>query len=479
MMKIRALAVFFVLLLGAAVFADTGSLLILHTSDLHDYIKPGPDNLGGLPYVAGYVASERQKRDDILLLDSGDVMEKGDMVSFKTQSRIMYEAMKKIGYNAGAMGNHDLAYGLDHLRECANLAGMDLLCLNYLDKGGNPYFSSSKIYEVKGTKIGVIGLTTLKGGQYLDLPECGRRLADEATRLKKEAHLVIVIAHIGSGELAQLSVLAPNVDILLGGHTHEVLKEPKIVPETGALIFMAGQYARYVGRLDLVIDKEPRRLSQRDVRLVEMAHDAIAPDSEMLAWIEAEEIKYYPEATEVIGRAEKAILPNDVARFAAEAIKWRSGLDIAFCHTGQVMRSSLPAGDIDANLIFRTGGQRGRDLVTIELTGQQVGAYVTGLMDEKRGRTEWSGFEGKLQANPDTKKWELVSNLEPEKIYTAIMPQIEWETRFERVKQDTPLLKDLGPPKGADITFTEVVVAYLKQITALGKTLDAYLEASH
>ncbi|HOH28762.1 MAG TPA: hypothetical protein PLC40_03720, partial [Candidatus Hydrogenedentes bacterium] len=101
--------------------ADTGKVLILYTSDMHDYIKPGPDNLGGLPYVAGHVASVRETRDDILLFDGGDVMEKGDMVSFTTQSRIMYEAMKKIGYTAGAVGNHDLTYGLDHLRACSEL----------------------------------------------------------------------------------------------------------------------------------------------------------------------------------------------------------------------------------------------------------------------------------------------------------------------------------------------------------------------
>ena len=457
------------------IWADTGSVLLLYTSDLHDYIKPGPDNLGGMPYVAGYVASVRESRDDILLVDGGDVMEKGDMVAHKTQSRIMYEAMRKTGYNAGAVGNHDLAYGEAHLKECAALAGMDILCLNYFNEDGNPWFPPSKVYEVNGVKVGVIGLTNLKGGPYLDLPECGKRLAAESERLKKEAHLVVVIAHIGSGELAQLSPLAPKVDVFVGGHTHELLREPRTVPETGALILMAGQYARHVGRLDITVDLANRGIAKWEGGLVEMAHDAIEPDREMLAWVEEQESILYPEATEVIGRTERNILPNEMSRIAAAALKWYLDADIAFCHTGQIMRSNLPTGDVDINLLFRTGGQRGSDLVRLTLTGAQIQAYITGLIQERRGRTEWAGFEGELNFNRDEDRWDMNSGLEPDKPYHVVMPHKEWESRFERVASRNDLFKELAPPEDLEPTFTQALAAYVKHLTEQGLTLDAYL----
>jgi hypothetical protein len=34
---------------------------------------------------------------------------------------------------------------------------------------------------------------------------------------------------------------------------------------------------------------------------------------------------------------------------AAAALRWRAGADVALCHTATIMRSGLPAGDIDVN----------------------------------------------------------------------------------------------------------------------------------
>lgn len=467
-----------ILCLCLSAWTDTGSVLFLYTSDMHDYIKPGPDNLGGIPYVAGYVASMRKTRDDILLLDSGDVMEKGDMVSFATQSRIMYEAMGKIGYDAGAVGNHDLTYGMDHLKECSALSGMAHLCLNYSDENGNPYFPSSKVFDRNGTRVAVIGLTNLKGGRYLDLPECGKRLAAESARLKAEgAHLVVVVAHIGAGELEQLSAFAPEVDLLLGGHTHDLLREPRVVSGTGALIVMVGQYTRHVGYLDVTVDREKKRISDTDARLVAMAHETVAPDSELLAWIKAEEINHCPEAAEVVGKSKKVILANDMAKIAAEALKWYSRADAAFCHPAQIMRSSLPAGDIDNNLLFRTGGQRGSELVLAELTGAQIAGYLSGLFQERRGQTEWAGFEGELNFDREANAWRLAGNLDAAKRYKVVMPRLEWDTRFQGVAGESPVFKDLGEPAKLDFTFTRAVSAFVKKLTEQGKTLDAYLES--
>ncbi|OQB40417.1 MAG: Endonuclease YhcR precursor [Candidatus Hydrogenedentes bacterium ADurb.Bin179] len=456
--------------------ADTGKVLILYTSDMHDYIKPGPDNLGGLPYVAGHVASVRETRDDILLFDGGDVMEKGDMVSFTTQSRIMYEAMKKIGYTAGAVGNHDLTYGLDHLRACSELSGMDHLCLNYYDESGTPYFPASKIYEVNGAKVGVIGLTTIKGGSFLDLPECGNRVAAEAARLKQEgAHLVVVIAHVGSSDLAKLAPLAPEVDLFFGGHNHEVLKEPRPVPETGALILMAGQYARYVVHMEVTLDLDAKRILDRQMALVAMEQDKISLDKDMMAWVHEEELKYCPEASEVVGSSNTDILPNRMARVAAEALKRQSGADAAFCHPGQIMRSSLPAGDIDANLLFRTGGQRGSEVVQTELTGEQIQAYLGGLAQERKGQTEWAGFRAEIRYNRKADQWTAATDLEPSKRYKVVLPKLEWDSRLKCLQEKVPSLAGLGEPSTLELTFTRALVAYVKDVTAQGKTLDAHL----
>src|SRR3954471_16084337 len=95
--------------------ADTARLLILHTNDLHDHARVGDDGQGGLPFIAGYVKQVRAERHDVLLLDGGDVTEKGDMVSHKSGETLMWELMRRMSYDAVTPGNHDEDAGRDGL----------------------------------------------------------------------------------------------------------------------------------------------------------------------------------------------------------------------------------------------------------------------------------------------------------------------------------------------------------------------------
>ncbi|HEY5553189.1 MAG TPA: metallophosphoesterase, partial [Opitutaceae bacterium] len=96
---LRAAAVFLLgLFLLPWIAAETASLLILHTNDIHDHVRAGDGGLGGLPYVAGYIRQVRSERDDVLVLDAGDVAEKGDLVAHRTHSKMTYELLRRIGY---------------------------------------------------------------------------------------------------------------------------------------------------------------------------------------------------------------------------------------------------------------------------------------------------------------------------------------------------------------------------------------------
>ena len=465
------------MLVGIALYAaaDTASLLVLYTNDIHDYVKPGPNNVGGLPYLAGYVAARRAERGDVLLLDGGDIMEKGDMVAFKTKSRVTYEAIRKMGYAAGAVGNHDKTHGDEHLRECGEIANMALLSLNYLDKAGNQPFPASTVIEVNDITIGVIGMSRIR----TSLKEEGERLAQEAKRLDKDVHLLVVTAHIGTMELTQLSAMAPEVDLFVGGHSHEVLQTPVVVPDTNAIIVQAGQYAQYMGHLELAVDRDKKKIVWHDGTTVLMCHDTIAPDTEMLAWIEEQEQLVSPEASEVVGRADTFINSNQMASLAAAALKEYAQVDVAFCHAGRVMRSGVFEGDVDVNVLFRTGGQRGRDLLLFELTGAQIETYIAELIEQRRGRTDWAGFSANVEMDSDTRSWAANSTLEPEKTYRVIMPQREWEDRFQRISRDHPRFQDFdeNDMENAPFTFTQALAAYVKTITENGETLNAHIDS--
>ncbi len=468
-----ALACSFALLAFSAL-AETASLLILHTNDLHDHLRPGYEGLGGLPYVSGYVQQVRAERKDVLLLDAGDVMEKGDMLAFTTESLMMYEALGKIGYAAVAIGNHDADHGFKYLRSVqTHVPNIALLCMNWRDKENTPYLPASKVFEVNGVKVGVIGMTVPKGGEFMSIEVCGRALEEEAERLKPETHLQVLVGHLGSKDAEKLSGMAPEIDVVVSGHTHELLEQPLIAKKNGAIIVQAGNYAQHVGRLELSVDLEAKKIVQSKGEVVAMRHDAVPCDQAMAGWVREREQALCPDAARIAGRCDKPVSAPAMARLAAEALLKRSGADIAFCHAGTIIRSGLPKGDIDVNALFVTGGQRGRTILSVEITGKDLETYLLNLMKESKGLTQYAGIMAKSKRSGKDDTWSIKTNLKEGKTYRVVIPELEWKNRFLRVVKNPAASWNPSP---CDFTFTDAVTAYVDKLTKSGGTIDAEAE---
>ncbi|HNR36535.1 MAG TPA: metallophosphoesterase [Candidatus Hydrogenedentes bacterium] len=453
---------------------ETASLLILHTNDVHDHVRTGYEGVGGLPYVAGYVAKAKAERPDVLLLDAGDVTEKGDMAAFASKSLLTYEAMDRIRYDAVTIGNHEAKRGIEYMRECqARMPHVPLLCINWTDKDGALLFPASKIFDVQGVKVAVIGMTLPKTHPLMNTAQTAEALEREAGRLKLESHIQVALCHLGSKAAEELSERAPEVDVFVSAHTHELLKKPVVAKKTGALIVQAGMYARHVGRLELAVDLDAKKIVSFEGEVVEMNGAAVPCDNAMRDWIAAREQELCPEAARIVGHASKPVTADGMAKLAAVAIRKRAGTDIAFCNTGQIMRSPLPKGDIDVNAIFATGGQRGHELIKTRLTGAQIQAYMLGLLREGKGISQWAGFKATIVPGGARSEWGFRTGLKPGKSYSIAMPKLEWDTRFLKVMDKNAVHPPVEP---CDFSFTDAVTAYVEGITKDGKTIDAEVE---
>ena len=269
---LQTLTLVFLLACTATCIAEdrTGKILLLHTNDIHARLKPNDSGQGGLPYVAAYVQQVRQNRRDVLLLDAGDVLAKGNMVSWMTQGRVMYEAMNQIGYDAGVPGNHDFAYGADQLRANMRTATFPLLCANpTLEVTMQP----SAVININGVRVGVIGMTLLSPAA---LEESKALLGREAKRLEQETDLLIALCHLNSKTCLALADAVPEIDVFVSGHSHEVLSQPIVATGSGARIVQAGSLARYVGHWELTVDLDSKRLVGCQGRLVLLPHDTSA-----------------------------------------------------------------------------------------------------------------------------------------------------------------------------------------------------------
>jgi 5'-nucleotidase len=407
-------------------------------------------------------------------LDAGDVTEKGDLVAFRTHSQLTYDLLGKIGYDAITIGNHDLDQGMPALRDYEKRLGRTAyLCLNLTDETGKTPFATSKVFEVNGIKVAVIGMTAPGKSPQMKTKDGARSLQAEATRLAAESDIQVVVCHYGSREAIQVAGMAPEVDVFVSGHSHEIIREPMRAPSTGAIIVQAGSNARNVGKLELTVDTEANRITDMKGELIEMKHGVVPCDAETLAAIQAKEKEMCPEATRIVGRTNKVLTVTQCAKLGATALRMRGNADVAFCHQGRIIRNYLPAGETDVNAIFLTGGQRGNELYRVNLTGAQIEEYLDELLEKGKGISQWDGFDPVIRPNKDAGKWKVKSDLKKDKSYTVIIPKLEWTSRFLNVMKE----KAEGlTPQPCDFTWLDAVVSCLDEAVKKGLTIDAYVE---
>lgn len=438
-------------------FSETSNLILLHTNDIHDHVRPGYNGIGGLAYVAGYIRSVREERDNVIVLDGGDVMEKGDLVAFRDKSAITYEGMAMAGYDAAVPGNHDDAYGFDQLRYCASLMpATKFVAMNLRDESGALIFPASTILEIADLRIGVIGIARPDEDRGETDESLAKQLKQVSESIENEVDLTIVTTHNGSRACQIYSEAAPLVDVFVSGHTHEVLQESKIVDQTGALIVQAGDYAEYVGHVELEVDKETRSLKSYSGRLVEMDHKKIGEYEAVTRMVQDREQELSPEASTHVATSNGKIRGKSISQLAVIGMQQLTGADFAFCHPGQIIRDGFPEGDADVNAVFRTGGQRGYTNVRAHLTGHELKYYVSGLRDTDWGYTLYHSA-----------KFGDVDEVNDETLYAVVMPLKEWDTRFMRLLERTGYSREgQSGPVSAQIPYTEIEQTFTDAVVA-------------
>src|ERR1051325_6916445 len=111
----RRTLVFVLILIGmqaGAWFAAAPAthIVVMHTNDLHGQLLPR-DGVGGIAEIATIIRSAKPD----LILDAGDIST-GTFLADEFKGAPTIQAMNKIGYDAGTIGNHEFAYGQDALR---------------------------------------------------------------------------------------------------------------------------------------------------------------------------------------------------------------------------------------------------------------------------------------------------------------------------------------------------------------------------
>ena len=341
-----------------------------------------PGQVGGFAWLASAVNKIRLERagQTVLLVHAGDTFS-DDLLGNFTQGEAMIRLMNALGYDFLALGNHDFDYGAERTRELAELAKFPMRGANAIDSAsGQPFLGEPfLIRQVRGAKIALLALgyhntpwTTnprnIRGLLFSDGIEAARRYVPE---LRRQANIVIVVSHLGAKIDAILSQEVKGIDLIIGGHSHDLL-EPSATLGRGRIIQAVSDSA-ILG--ESVIQMENGRIIRIAGTGRVLWNDQIEPDPWLAALIEEIRAPYKDRLEEILAVAEEPLLrryksesPFDI--WVGERLIEETGADLAML-PGLGYGISIQAGPVSRELLYTLLPHPAK-LATLKLTGDQI-----------------------------------------------------------------------------------------------------------
>ena len=369
-------------------------LTILHTNDIHGQVSQ-------LTRIATLVRGIRREVEAAggycLYVDGGDSEDTTLLESSLTKGSAMNAILRGAGCDYAALGNAvPIRYGPLPVAELAKYFGRPLLCANFYDEndkmveGLEPY----AIHDFGSFKLGIIGATDPMRTYNTVFHLHAKRPDDILPGLLEEvraqgAQTILLLSHLGLRDDKRIAENVPGIDVLVGGHSHDLLSPPLEI--NGTIVAQAGSHGQVLGRLDLGIDPVTGKVSHFESTHIPV-EETISPDPTTEAVIESEKARVKLLMTQVIATvAESLELADDrecaVGNLLADALLDRvRDAQIAFVISG-LWETGLEAGSLTQGALY-AANRSAANPARVEVTGEQIEQFLrAGLMPENMAKT--------------------------------------------------------------------------------------------
>src|SRR5947199_1358848 len=336
---------------------DAVCISILHTTDLHGHILPASDyngnpDRGGLARCVTQIRRWRRQNADSILIDVGDVYQ-GTDVGLRSKGELMIDLFNHLKYDAWVVGNHEFDWGIEPFEHALQRSTMPVLAANTLLEGKPAgEFSDAKnpfariqpyvLKEIGGIKIAIIVVTS-PGMSFWFRPEFARGIDFQhpiepvrraIVKAKSEGAAAIVLTgHMGlkprsGGDDFANTVMAltsefPEVAAFIAGHTHQAIPSRL----TNRVLFtQADHFGIHVGRVDLLFDRNSKKLLRREA-ICELMDNRFHPDRVVISRAGPQLAQSVAALGEPIGEVAETLRcrsrhghPSDVEKLIAAAI---------------------------------------------------------------------------------------------------------------------------------------------------------------
>jgi 2',3'-cyclic-nucleotide 2'-phosphodiesterase (5'-nucleotidase family) len=327
-------------------------IILLHTNDMHSKI----DNMAKLAYLAD---SLRKLHSFVFLVSAGDNFTGNPVVDMiPDKGAPMIELMNRCGFNVSALGNHEFDMGQNLLKKRILQAKFPFISCNM--DGTDAVVGQLRPYTVlqagKAATLAVLGLIQLDDN---GLPSAhpsnmkdvkfvnGLTKAREFASLKNQYGILIGLSHLGLDDDIRLADSMPQFDVIIGGHSHTLLDQPRYV--NGVMIVQAGAHMKHVGKTTLMVENG-KVVGRSDTVIL---FSSLKNENRGVRAL----IDIYnnnPEFSKIVGMAEKPLEGEDeLGSLMADAITNQLQVDFAFQNRGGIRVPSLSEGTITLKEVYK------------------------------------------------------------------------------------------------------------------------------
>lgn len=270
---------------------------------------------------------------------------------------------------ASALGNHEFDTTQKDYANIVETFNGDFLAanFNYDNEDLEDAVKKSKIVEVKGEKIGLIGAAPIDMFERATHPEYHKNcnidelddtiedIQEEINDLKEQGvNKIFLVSHLGNERDKIVAQNTDGLDVIIGGHTHELIKDIKegenllySKSQEPVIITEAGKNGVYFGNLNLTFDKngviikaqnniaETRKFHKNMIN--QFVFNSILGKPEQIGYIKS-----------VVPPPKSLIEENAHANFMCDAMRYEMGVDIALWNNSGT-RAYFAEGIIDSS----------------------------------------------------------------------------------------------------------------------------------
>ncbi len=261
--------------------ATSDEIVIYYTNDVHTYI----DNDISYDTIADLKNATAKCAAGVLLMDAGDHIQ-GTAYGSMDKGKTIIDLMNAAGYDVATLGNHEFDYGMDGTMNVIDWAEYPYVSANFYHEengvAGETVLDAYKVFEVAGTKIAVIGITTPESftkstpayfqdenGNYIygiaggeDGKALYAAVQNAIDAASAEADVVIALAHLGDDPASQpwtseeLIANTTGLDALIDGHSHSTVPMKEVQDAAGNTVVLTqtGEYFGAIGRMSITAE---------------------------------------------------------------------------------------------------------------------------------------------------------------------------------------------------------------------------------